>query len=42
MDDLDRMALEVLLILGAFCLGGLVEHYDNKRKVLPPPRRMTK
>jgi hypothetical protein len=42
MDDLDRMVLEVFMFLGAFCAGALIERYDNKRRVLPPPRRMTK
>lgn len=32
----------VLLFVGAFVLGGLIEHWDNKRRVMPQPRRMIK
>jgi hypothetical protein len=35
MDELERSALEVLLILGAFCLGVVLG--SNTRRGLPPP-----
>jgi hypothetical protein len=39
MDDLDVLALEIFLILGAFCLGAVLGSRD--RKALPPPDAKT-
>lgn len=37
MDDLEHMMFEVFLIVGAFILGALCEHWDNRRRRLPTP-----
>lgn len=42
MSDGEFFAWHIFAIIGAICAGALIEHYSHKRRILPPPRRMTK